>query len=54
MVVEHCSTSQDNFFPLDDDDGDDMMVIYIMMQCVFVCVCVTKIITSSLESPVTT
>ena len=22
MVVEHCSTSQDNFFPLGDDDGD--------------------------------
>ena len=29
----------------DDRDGDDDD-IYIMMQCLFVCLCVTKIITS--------
>ena len=36
---------------VDDDEGDD---IYIMMQCLSVCLCVTKIITSSWEFPVTT
>ena len=40
---------RDTLYEKGDDDD-----IYIMMHCLFVCLCVTKIITSSWESPVTT
>ena len=51
MMVMTMSVVNDDDDDEDDDDDDDD--IYIMMQCLSVCVS-RKMITSSWESPVTT
>ena len=56
-VDDNVDDVDDNVDDVDDNDeghgGDDVDDIYIMIQCL--CVCLSrKIITSSLESPVTT